>query len=195
MAWGFPPVPGSGQSRPHILRERQSSPRVPDVKWVRGSFGLREGEPAGEGKRDWPLCGIGFSAEASLPVGSVCLAGSPVHSPWCPRNVPSRELYPRSHEVPTRVVCLGKHLLWLQNFLLFSLSLDLFTFLGFSGGTSGKEPTCQCRCKRRRFDPWVRKIPWRRAWPPTPVFLPGESHGRRSWRATESMVWPRVGHN
>jgi len=30
------------------------------------------------------------------------------------------------------------------------------------------------------FDPWVRKIPWRRAWQPTPVFLPGESHGQRS---------------
>ena len=30
------------------------------------------------------------------------------------------------------------------------------------------------------FDPWVEKIPWRRKWQPTPVFLPGESHGRRS---------------
>ena len=30
------------------------------------------------------------------------------------------------------------------------------------------------------FAPWVRKIPWRRAWQPTPVFLPGESHGQRS---------------
>ena len=30
------------------------------------------------------------------------------------------------------------------------------------------------------FDPWVRKIPWRRARQPTPVFLPGESHGQRS---------------
>ena len=30
------------------------------------------------------------------------------------------------------------------------------------------------------FDPWVGKIPWRRKWKPTPVFLPGESHGRRS---------------
>ena len=27
--------------------------------------------------------------------------------------------------------------------------------------------------------PWVRKISWRRAWQPTPVFLPGESHGQR----------------
>ena len=30
------------------------------------------------------------------------------------------------------------------------------------------------------FDPWVRKIPWRRKWLPTPVFLPGDSHGQRS---------------
>jgi len=31
-----------------------------------------------------------------------------------------------------------------------------------------------------QFDPWVGKIPWRRKWQPTPVFLPGESHGQRS---------------
>ena len=42
----------------------------------------------------------------------------------------------------------------------------------------GKESTCQCR--RRGFDPWVRKIPWRRKWQPTPVFLPGRSHEQRS---------------
>ena len=36
--------------------------------------------------------------------------------------------------------------------------------MGFPDGTSGKEPACQCtRCKRQRFYPWVRKIPWRRA--------------------------------
>ena len=35
-----------------------------------------------------------------------------------------------------------------------------------------------------RFDPWVRKIPWGRAWQPTLVFLPGESHGQRSLEAT-----------
>ena len=49
------------------------------------------------------------------------------------------------------------------------------------GGASGKEPACQCtRHKRCRFDPWVGKIPWRRAWQTTPVFLPGESHRQRS---------------
>ena len=36
------------------------------------------------------------------------------------------------------------------------------------------------QCRRLRFDPWVGKIPWRRAWPPPPLFLPGESHGQRS---------------
>ena len=45
----------------------------------------------------------------------------------------------------------------------------------------GKESTCQCsRCKRHGFDPWVGKIPWRRKWQPTPVFLPGNFHGQRS---------------
>ena len=34
------------------------------------------------------------------------------------------------------------------------------------------------RRKRHRFDPGVRKIPWRRAWQPIPVFLPGESDGQ-----------------
>ena len=36
------------------------------------------------------------------------------------------------------------------------------------------------QCRRPGFDPWIRKIPWRRKWQPTPVFLPGKSHGRRS---------------
>ena len=34
--------------------------------------------------------------------------------------------------------------------------------------------------EERGFDPWVGKIPWRRAWQPTPVFLPEESHGLKS---------------
>ena len=52
---------------------------------------------------------------------------------------------------------------------------------GFPGGDSGKEATCQQRrSKRLGFDPWVGKIPWRRKWQPTPIFLPGESHGQRS---------------
>jgi len=43
------------------------------------------------------------------------------------------------------------------------------------------KPACPCRrCKRCGFDAWVRKIPWRKAWQPTTIFLPGESHGQKS---------------
>ena len=52
---------------------------------------------------------------------------------------------------------------------------------------SGKELTCQCR--RHGFDPWVRKIPFRRKWQPAPVFLPGKAHGQRT------MGSQRIGHN
>ena len=46
---------------------------------------------------------------------------------------------------------------------------------------SGKESTYHCRRHRScEFYPWVRKIPWKRKWQPSPVFLPGESHGQRS---------------
>ena len=48
----------------------------------------------------------------------------------------------------------------------------------FPGGSDGKESACQCR--RPGFDPCVGKIPWGRERLPTPVFLPGESHGQRS---------------
>ena len=48
--------------------------------------------------------------------------------------------------------------------------------MGFLGGSDGKESACQCR--GHGFSPWVGKIPWRRKWQPTPIFLPGESHGQ-----------------
>ena len=55
------------------------------------------------------------------------------------------------------------------------------------GGASGKEPAChRRRHKRHEFDPWVGKIPWRNAWQPTPVFLPGGSHDRGAWWTTYS---------
>ena len=53
----------------------------------------------------------------------------------------------------------------------------------------------QCRRRRRRgFDPWVRKIPWRRKWQPTPVFLLGNPMDRGAWRVTvhgvaKSQTW------
>ena len=63
------------------------------------------------------------------------------------------------------------------------------------GSTSGKKSAGQCRrCKRHGFNPWVRKIPWRRKWHPTPVFLPGKPHGQRSLAAFSPWSY-RVRHD
>jgi len=56
-------------------------------------------------------------------------------------------------------------------------------FLGFPGGSDGKKKKKKkilLQCGRPEFNPWVGKFPWRRAWQPTPVLLPGKSHGQRS---------------
>ena len=50
--------------------------------------------------------------------------------------------------------------------------------IGLPWWLSDKEFTLQCR--RHRFNPWVRKMHWKRKWQPSPVFLPGKSHGQRS---------------
>ena len=68
----------------------------------------------------------------------------------------------------------------------------LFTFRerqGFPGGTLGKEPTCQCsKHERCGFDPWARRIPWRRAWQPTPVFFLEYPIDRGACQATVHRV-------
>ena len=62
--------------------------------------------------------------------------------------------------------------------LIGELSVDAVVWGGLPRWLSGKEPTCQCR--GLRFHPLVGKIPWRRKWQPTPVFLVGKFHGLRS---------------
>ena len=67
---------------------------------------------------------------------------------------------------------------WILGVCVFAELVYSKLYVGFCGGTSGKEPVCQCGGhKRPRFDPWVGKIPWRREWQPAPVFLLRESHG------------------
>ena len=64
----------------------------------------------------------------------------------------------------------------------------------FPGGANGKEPRYHCRRhKKCRFDPWVGKILWRRAWQHAPIFLPGGSYGQGSL-ASHSQG-PRVRHD
>ena len=65
-----------------------------------------------------------------------------------------------------------------------------------SGFPDGSVVACQCRRhKRRGFDPWARKIPWNRKWQPTPVFLPGKSHGQKSLVGYSPWHHKRVRHD
>ena len=67
--------------------------------------------------------------------------------------------------------------------------------LDFPGGASGKESACLCRrCKRLRFDPWLGKIPWRRARQPATYFCLGNPIDRGTWQAVVHRVsrsWTR----
>ena len=73
-----------------------------------------------------------------------------------------------------------RHSIHPVSFMAFLIIVPM-DILGFSGGATGKEHPCQCsRCWRCRFNPWVRKIPCRREWLPTPIFLPDEFHGQSS---------------
>ena len=75
--------------------------------------------------------------------------------------------------------CEGGHS-WVERIAQCDLE-SVSPFWEFPRWLSGKESAYQCRrCRRRKFDPWVGKIPWRRKWQPTLVFLPGKSHGQRS---------------
>ena len=71
--------------------------------------------------------------------------------------------------------------------------LLLFNYFWLPWWFSSKESACQCR--RLRFDPCAGKIPWRREWLPTLVFLPGKSHGQRSLAGYSPWGRKRVGHN
>ena len=76
---------------------------------------------------------------------------------------------------------------WKVFFFFFNLSIFL---TGLSLWLSGKESVFDAG--ELWFDPWVGKMPWRRAWQPAPVFLPGKSHGQDPWQSTGSQ---RVGHD
>ena len=81
---------------------------------------------------------------------------------------------------------------WTALWGLFSKGTNPILYhLSFPGGSDGK--LC-LQYRRPGFDPWVGKIPWRKAWQPTPVFPPGKSHGQRSLMGY--TPWScRVGHD
>ena len=63
-------------------------------------------------------------------------------------------------------------------------SPQTFSLIQLPQWLSGKESACNAGDSGKALDLWVRKIPWRRKWQPTPVFLPGKFHDRGAWQAT-----------
>ena len=76
----------------------------------------------------------------------------------------------------------------LEEYFLSWFSLAQKEVKTIPGGSDGKESACM---QETLFDPWVRKIPWRREWQNTPVFLLGKSHGQRSLAGTARGVTKR----
>ena len=76
----------------------------------------------------------------------------------------------------------------LEEYFLSWFSLAQKEVKTIPGGSDGKESACM---QETLFDPWVRKIPWRREWQNTPVFLLGKSHGQRSLAGTAHGVTKR----
>ena len=74
-----------------------------------------------------------------------------------------------------------------------SIFLQIILHFGLPWWLSGKESTCNAG--DLGLDPWVGKIPWRNAWQPTPVLLPGESHGPRSLEGQWSIRSQRIAHD
>ena len=73
---------------------------------------------------------------------------------------------------------------------------EMSSQVGFPDGASGKELTSQCRrCKRHGLDPWIRKIPWRRAWQPTSIILAWRIPWTEGPCGLQSMGSQRVRHD
>ena len=103
----------------------------------------------------------------------------------CARSVPENRSLQRYHLAQLSVCPLS---------LLFSGYLS--TILSFPGGTSGKEPAYHFRRRKTHgSDPWVRKIPWRRAWQPIPKILACRVPQTDEPVGLQSMGSQRVGHD
>ena len=117
----------------------------------------------------------------------------------------AQRLAPEKEEVGVTIIEKRQQLIWSQTSGLQSWFWHWITTwpwplasalweTGFPGGPSGT--ACQCRRRKRcRFDPWVSKVPWRRPWQPTPVFLPEESHGQGTLAGYSPRGSQRVGHD
>ena len=93
-------------------------------------------------------------------------------------------------------ICHPKRFFLSQKIYQNMVFIDVYEYFRLPMWSSGKESTSQCRRFRKGgFNPCIKKIPWRKKWQPTPVFLPEKFHGQRSLAGyiahgvTESWAW------
>ena len=77
--------------------------------------------------------------------------------------------------------------------LFFFFNYTILSLMGFLGGSVVKNSSANAEDSGDPgFDPWIGRIPWRRKWQPTPVFLPGKAHGQKEPSGLQFGWWPRV---
>ena len=143
---------------------------------------------------DWPTCNLPFQRAPSTRASD--MATMPGPGPWVPTQGCGEELLRSRHScgcahcIPEQGSQAGAGPAGAAVSPGCAVSLQLLrqcllpALLGKlprGAVVKKKKSACKCRrCKRCRLDPWVGTIPWGRNGQPTPVVLPGKSHGRRS---------------
>ena len=137
---------------------------------VPGSRVSQDGRGSGEGRNDW--CEVQGEAESkTMMILAVQLANK--GEKWPPTKCW------REFCKPGKIT--SQQYNWCKKPFFFFFLLYFLLYQGFSRWYSGKEPPCQYKsCQSHGFNPWVGKIPCKRKWQPTAVFLPGKSHRQRS---------------
>ena len=123
------------------------------------------------------------------------LSWLPFLHPWnksLPTTTMKHSLYVREHTKQAQTSTFWLQPAWFQCLWAYNFSLNL----RLTSWLNSKESTWnEGWCRKSGFNPWVRKIPWRRAWQPTPVFWPGKSHGQRSLAGYSPWGCKRVGQD
>ena len=165
-------------------RDPRCRPLLPDGarvlrRWARARPGAMTGRPCRV------LCCPGLGVLATFPprrcvLRSACLSLN--------RSLSARPLHLMWERVLRGGFCMVRDF---SEIVLFFMALKIC--LGLPWWL--RRQRIRRQCGRPRFHPWVGKIPWRRKWQPTPVFLPQKSRGRRSRRGYSPGGSQRVGHD
>ena len=165
------------------IKEVESGPEGKgrlESSWSRYKPGFRVGSCSGEGRCEiskiysWRAIGLGTWWEGWSSVLT-----------WLPKHLLPTVvfMYTEKHWVNHADCSWILLLIWTELPTHFRPGLSSLLAVGWGWSQvrwrCEKNPSAR-RHKRRGFNPWVGKITWRRKWQPTPVFLPGESHGQRS---------------